>query len=328
MKYLKILMMIVTVSFFASCSDDDDYNTKEATVGFEKAELVFSEGAGLQEIPVFVSNKHRNGDIKFRIEVEEFGAEPAVKDSMYYITGYDFNIPADSLVDRVNVEIKFINDRIPTANRQFKMNIVGLKGANAGITSTIVTLEDNDGEAFTYESLFGKYNFEMDFIQNGPVPVLAVANMGGAANQADPRYNKELLLTTTPNLGGLGPVKLQFPMSYTYDQETKAGEVGFIMNKKVSTIENGDKTFQFILLNTEANHELDNITAPFTMEKKQLMYNGQPVLDKNGNAIYYNAPSEIKFSHTAKAFFYQTAGTQEEQGNFGQFKFKKLTYVE
>ena len=329
MKYIKLLMLVVVASLFASCSDDDDYNSKEATVGFESATIVTSEGAGMMEIPVIVDGKYRNGDIRFHVEVEEVGNEPAIKDSMYYITGYDFNIPADSLIDHVDIELVMINDRIPTEARQFKLNIVGLKGANPGILSTTVQVNDNDGDEYTYESMFGKYNLEMNFIQNDPTPVLAVANMGGAATPDDARYNKELKLSTNASLGGLGVVSCTFPMSYEFDNATRQGNIGFIMNKKIATLSNGDKTFEFILLNTENGHESDPIVAPFTMKKSQLKdANGNVVLDKNGNAIEYNSPEVIKFPMGTKAMMYQVAGGAEDQGNFGFFQFKTLTYMD
>lgn len=329
MKYIKLFMLVVVASLFASCSDDDDYNSKEATVGFESATVVTSEGAGLMEIPVLVDGKYRNGDIRFHIELEEVGNEPAVKDSMYYITGYDFNIPADSLIDRVNIELVMINDRIPTEARQFKINIVGLKGANPGIMSTTVIVNDNDGDEYTYESMFGKYNLDMNFIQNDPMPVLAVANMGGAATADDARYNKELKLTTNASLGGLGVVNCTFPMSFEFDNTTREGTIGFMMNRKIATISNGEKTFEFVLLNTENGKETEAITAPFVMKKSQLKdANGNVVNDKNGNPIEYNSPDVIKFPLGTKAMMYQIAGQAEDQGNFGFFQFKTLTYVD
>ncbi len=331
MKYIKLLMLIVAVSFFASCSDDDDYNTqKEVTVGFEKETIVFSEGAGLQEIPVVVNGNHRNGDIRFRVEVAPVdGAEQAIEDSMFYITGYEFNIPADSLVNKVNVELVLINDRIPTDARQFRLNIVDLKGAQPGTVSATVRLEDNDGEEYTYESLFGQYNFEFNFTTNSKTPVLAVANMGGASNQEDSRYNKELLLSSVASLPNLGPVKLAMPMSYTYDIEAAKGQIGFLMNRKVATIEGNGITFQCVFLNTEAGKETEPIVADFTMTKAELKdANGNPILDGNGNAIKYNIPNPIKFPHNSKAMLYQVAGEPSQQGNFGFFEYRSLTYID
>ena len=322
-------MLIVAVSFFASCSDDDDYNSKEATVGFETATIVTSEGAGLMEIPVLVDGKYRNGDIRFHIEVEEVGAEPAIKDSMYYITGYDFNIPSDSLIDRVNVELVMINDRIPTEARQFKLNIVGLKGANPGITSTTIQVNDNDGDEYTYESMFGKYNMDMTFATNSAEPVAAVGTMGGATTVDDARYNKELKLQAIPTFATTGAINCTFPLSFQYDKETNQGELGFLMNRKVATLQNGDRTFEFILLKNEDGHESDPITGPFSMKKAQLKdANGNPIV-KDGKVIEYNVPDVIKFNVSSnKAVLYQTLGTVDEKGGFGIIQFKTLTYID
>lgn len=324
MKYIKLLMLIVAVSFFASCSDDDDYNSKEATVGFESANIVTSEGAGLMEIPVIVDGKYRNGDIHFKIEVEGVGNEPAVEDSMYYITGYEFNIPEDSLIDRVNVELVMINDRIPTEARQFKINIVNLKGANPGIVSTTVTVNDNDGDEYTYESMFGQYSFNLNFIQNDPTPIEAIANMGGAATPDDARYNKELKLTSNLSMGGLGVVKCEFPMSFQYDKDTNEGKIGFIMNRKFASVDAGDKMLEFILINTEAGMETEDIVAPFTMKKAELKDANGNVITKDGQPIMYNVPDVINFGVSAKAMMFEPT----QGANVGWLQYKTLTYVE
>lgn len=320
-------MLIVAVSFFASCSDDDDYNSvKNVTVGFESETIVTSEGAGLMEIPVLVKGTNRNGDIRFHIDVEEVGNEPAVKDSMYYITGYDFNIPADSTVKSVNIELVMINDRIPTEARQFKINILGLKGAEAGILSTTVVVNDNDGDEFTYESMFGKYNLDLTYTANDPSPLTSVATMGGAATQDDARYNRELSLVSNLNLPGIGVLKFNFPMSFAYDEATAEILLGFKMNKNVTSLDQGDKVLDFVLLNTENGHEIDEIVSkPFKMKKVQLKdAAGNVVKDRNGNPIEYNVPDTVSFSIGNKCMII----SPKENINAGFLAFKTLQYVD
>lgn len=327
MKYIKLLMLVVAASFFASCSDDDDYNTQEVTVGFESATIQTSEGAGMMTIPVNINGKHRNGNIKFNIDVEEVGNTPAVKDEHYYITGYDFNVPADSLIDHVNIEIVFINDRIPTEPRQFKINILGLEGAQEGIMSTVVTVNDNDGLEYTYESLFGKYQVEMVFQGD---PVTAYGTIGGATVETDPAYNKRLFMKMNPVFSSTGELAMKVPMNYAYDSATNEGILGLVMNQKVANLAAPDGSeLEFVLLNQAKGHELDPIEVPFSMTKAQLKdAEGNNILDQNGNVIEYNVPNVMTFDLVAnKAMLLQTM-PGDFQGNFGVIQFKTFTFNE
>lgn len=320
-------MLIVAVSFFASCSDDDDYNTNEVTVGFETASIVTSEGAGMMQIPVKIDGKYRNGDIKFHVDVEEVGNNPAVKDSMYYITGYNFNVPADSLIDHVDVEVVFVNDRIPTEPRQFKINILGLQGASEGIMSTVITVNDNDGPEYTYESLFGKYEVDMAFQGD---PVFAYGHMSGATTSMDASYNKRLKLAMKPVFAATGELAMNVPINYAYDAATNEGILGLVMNSKAATLTAPDgSSLEFILLHNADGKEKEPIEAPFSMTKAQLKdANGNPILDHNGNVIEYNVPSIIKFNVSDnKAVLYQTM-PGDYQGGFGIIQFNTLKYVD
>ena len=321
-------MLIVAVSFFASCSDDDDYNTQEVTVGFESATIETSEGAGMMDIPVMINGKNRNGDINFHINVEGVGNNPAEMDENFYITGYDFNVPADSLLDRVNIQIVFVNDRIPTEARQFKIDIVGLHGAQEGIMSTLVTINDNDGLEYTYESLYGKYEVDMAF---QGTPVLAYGHMGGATVESDPAYNKRLKLKMNPVFPATGELKMVCPINYAYDPATNEGVLGFVMNQKVAnlTTPDGTEELEFILLHNADGHEKEPLEVPFTMTKTTLKdAQGNNILDKNGNVIEFNVPNTMKFNITDnKAILFQTM-PGNYQGGFGVIQFNTLKFVE
>ena len=327
MKYIKLLMLIVSVSFFASCSDDDDYNSKQVTVGFESATIETSEGAGMMDIPVMVDGKDRNGDINFRIEVEGVGNTPAEMDEHYYITGYDFNVPADSLIDHVNIQIVFVNDRIPTEPRQFKINIIDLKGAQEGIMSTVVTINDNDGLEYTYESLYGKYEFDMAF---QGTPVLAYGQMGGATVETDPAYNKLLHFKMNPVFPAIGgELAMNCPINFAYDAATNEGILGFVMNQKVANfIAPNGQELEFILLHNDNGKEKEPLEVPFTMTKYTLKdADGNNILDKNGNVIEFNAPNVMKFNITDnKVLLFQTI-PGDFQGNFGVIQFNTLKFI-
>lgn len=79
MKNIKLLMlMLAALPFFASCSDDDDVNTRECTVGFSGDAISVDETAGYVQIPITVSG-HRNGPVRVKIESAAVGEDGAVE---------------------------------------------------------------------------------------------------------------------------------------------------------------------------------------------------------------------------------------------------------
>ena len=66
MKYIKLFMLLVAATVFAACSDDDSWNSKEVTVGFDNPTLSIKENSGLVNIPINVKGL-RNGDIALAI---------------------------------------------------------------------------------------------------------------------------------------------------------------------------------------------------------------------------------------------------------------------
>ena len=114
------MLLALALPFFASCSDDDDVNTAECTVGFESAALTYSEATSdYVNIPIAVKG-HRNGPVRVTIETAPEGATPAVEGENYMITDKTLNLNADTLsTGTINVELKIINDNEINDDRSF-----------------------------------------------------------------------------------------------------------------------------------------------------------------------------------------------------------------
>ena len=153
MKYIKLFMLLVAATVFAACSDDDSWNSKEVTVGFDNPTLSIKENGGLVNIPINVKGL-RNGDIALVIKAEETGDNPAVEDVNYMITDKTLNLKADDLEEGVvNIELKTIDDQEINENRTLKLIIADAKGATIENNEITITLRDND--AAFYEKFFG-----------------------------------------------------------------------------------------------------------------------------------------------------------------------------
>lgn len=144
------MLLAVALPFLASCSDDDDVNTMDCTVGFESTALSYSEATSdYVNIPIAVTG-HRNGPVRVTIETAPYGDSPAEEGVNYMITDKTLNLNADTLENGViNVELKIIDDYIMNADRQFSLTVKVADGAEVTTKETIVTLTDNDGDPYT-----------------------------------------------------------------------------------------------------------------------------------------------------------------------------------
>ena len=66
MKYLKLFLLLAAAPFIASCSDDDDFNTAQCTLGFQSELLKTKESAGFFNVPITIEGL-RNGNVNVTI---------------------------------------------------------------------------------------------------------------------------------------------------------------------------------------------------------------------------------------------------------------------
>ena len=149
--------MMAVLPFFASCSDDDDVNTGECTVGFASNAITVDETAGYVQIPINVSG-HRNGPVQVKIESAAAGENGAVEGEHYAITDKSLNLNSDTLsTGTINVEVKIIDDSEINSNRQFTLTIASAAGAEITTQQTTVTISDNDADF--YKAFAGVWTF-------------------------------------------------------------------------------------------------------------------------------------------------------------------------
>lgn len=221
MKYLKMfLLAALAVPFLASC-DDDEFNSRECTVGFTSDQVTVSEFSdGYVNIPIAI-NGRRNGPINITVSAEGTGSIPAVEGENYAITDKTLNVNPDTLTtSTVNVELRLIDDYIMNADRQFTLTITSVDGATVERSQVTVTIADNDGnfyEAFAGQWYFNATNYSGVQIKR-PITITA------ATDQSDEAYNN-FLYGTASNLCGAGET-MSLVFQWLYDDAAGMGMLG------------------------------------------------------------------------------------------------------
>ena len=215
------MLLALALPFFASCSDDDDVNTAECTVGFESAALTYSEATSdYVNIPIAVKG-HRNGPVRVTIETAPEGATPAVEGENYMITDKTLNLNADTLENGViNVELKIIDDYIMNADRQFSLTVKVADGAEITTSKTVVTLTDNDGDPYT--AFQGRWYFNAIDAFTGNTVKKQVT-----ITTADPEYTdyRQRFYCSAFNLCGYSET-MTLNFQWMYDEGSKTGMIG------------------------------------------------------------------------------------------------------
>lgn len=222
--------MAVALPFFTSCSEDDDVNTRECTVGFESATVSLDEAAGLVQIPITVSGR-RNGPIRLKLETAPVGNNGAVEGTNYLITDKTLNLNADTLSSgTIYVEVKTLDDTEMNSDRPFTITIVSAEGAEVTTNQTTVTIYNNDGY---YTSLFGDWTLSaVEYAPQGgllyPVGTITCdVTLSGPEDETDPDY-ESVLTATINNMLGSGET-LNFEFSYAFNSLDHGGTVGWYM---------------------------------------------------------------------------------------------------
>lgn len=227
MKYIKFLMLlaVATLPFFTSCSEDEDVNSNECTVGFASSEVSVSEAsASYVQVPITVTGK-RNGQIHVTVEAAPVGKNGAEEGKNYVITDKTLNLNADTLsTGTINVELKIIDDNEINDDRQFTLKLTSVEGATVSNAQTTVTIVDNDGDF--YQSFAGTWTLNATSLANGKQVSFQVGITAADEGSAD--YEK--VLTATGNFGG---VDLTWKFGYTYDKTSNKGTISFICGDDV-----------------------------------------------------------------------------------------------
>lgn len=224
-------MLLFAMSAFVACSDDDDVNTLESTVGFADTETTVSEAisGGYAQIPINVSGR-RNGPVNVTITTEPVGENPAVEGEHYFITDKTLNLNADDEENGViNVELKVIDDQEINENRQFKMIIASANGAEITTQEILVTLKDNDGNF--YEAFAGRWTLTAISVANRTTVTKDVIITAAEEGSAD--YERYLTMEST-NLFGVNESS-KIRLEYNFDLETKSGTLFFICDENIGT---------------------------------------------------------------------------------------------
>lgn len=228
MKYIKLLMLlaVATLPFFTSCSEDEDVNSEECTVGFASSEVSVNEAsAGYIQIPITVTGK-RNGQIHVTVEAAPVGDKGAVEGKNYLITDKTLNLNADTLsTGTINVELKIIDDNEINDDRQFTLKLTSVEGATVSNAQTTVTITDNDGDF--YQSFAGTWTLNATSLANGKQVSFQVEITAADEGSAD----YESVLTATGNY--LGAADLTWKLGYSFDQATKKGTISFMCGDDV-----------------------------------------------------------------------------------------------
>lgn len=218
--------MMAVLPFFASCSDDDDVNTGECTVGFASNAITVDETAGYVQIPINVSG-HRNGPVQVKIESAAAGENGAVEGEHYAITDKSLNLNSDTLsTGTINVEVKIIDDSEINSNRQFTLTIASAAGAEITTQQTTVTISDNDADF--YKAFAGVWTFSATNADGATTsfPVTIKAADKGSAD-----YEKVLTCEAASILGA--GETYSWKLEYMFDQQTMSGQVGLVCGEEI-----------------------------------------------------------------------------------------------
>lgn len=278
------MLLAVALPFFTSCSDDDDVNTAETTVGFENTELVVDESAGLFNIPINVTGR-RNGPIHLTLAAEGVGDNPAVEGENFQIIDKTLNLSADTLeTGTINVEVQIFDDIVMNANRQFTLTIVDADGAEITNNRITVSVMNNDGY---YTSLFGEWTLNAESARYGQIS--CDVTIGGAEDENDPAYERTLDVSIT-NLLGSGET-LNFAWNYVFDSIQGMGQVALTCDQStIATLSDGSALF--LVFDPVGDGSLYTGSYP-----------GVWYLGENGEAA-----TSIIFPYTLYNVFYNAAG--------------------
>lgn len=190
--YLPIFCLLCLMA--VACADENDFNTTaDAVVGMEQATYTVKENKGIFLVPITVSGE-RNGAVE--VDVDVVSNDPnCIENKHYIVTSRHLIIPLGK--NRVNVEIKTVDDRVINPDRTFGIRIVSAQGAQVSSTlaQTTVTLMDNDD--IPYDRMGGKWMITAtdELGENGPAQVSWQAQLVTATDEEEDGYGTTIMMS-------------------------------------------------------------------------------------------------------------------------------------
>lgn len=256
MKSIKFFMLAAAALLgFASCSDDESYNSNSATtIEFEQAAVEVDENTNIFNLPVKVTGE-RNGDVRFRVSVSETGASPAVKDVNYMLTSEVISLKSDNLKSAVvNVEVKAIDDRKMNDDRTFVVTIEEVQGATLGANKSVtVTLKDNDTSFFNIFSGEWKITGTFEWKEEDKVYTKEFSQNMSISSPSGDMFEYQLwAYIASWDVPGI-PVTLsyEFPLQYKYNKSRKEGSIAFVAYETASYLDAYGLGWSFVKWNSE-----------------------------------------------------------------------------
>lgn len=152
MKYLKLLALLMLPLGFYACSDDDDFNGGNATVGFSESTLSIKENATELYVPIQVEGDH-TGLVQVQVAVKDCQGVSVEADKNVILTSGTLNLPAE--VNQVKAELRLsLYTSSDDLNRSFTLEITAANGAQVSTKTCQVKIEE---AVDAYEKLLGNW---------------------------------------------------------------------------------------------------------------------------------------------------------------------------
>lgn len=179
MKYLKLLALCLLPISFAACSDDEEMNSGNATVGFASPEMSVAENTSMINVPIVVEGEH-TGLIKVNVELIDAKGTSVTKDESVILTGSNIVMPID--VQTVYAEVRtLVNTTTDDFDRSFTLQITSAEGASISTASCKVNIEELIDP---YEKLLGNYTFNAIDLTDGSSVTFNVELTQGAPQRS------------------------------------------------------------------------------------------------------------------------------------------------
>lgn len=173
MKYLKILALLALPLGFCACSDDEEFNGGNATVGFTASEMTIKENVTSINVPISVQGEH-TGLVKVNVIVKDVQGVNVEVDKTVILTSGELNLPAD--VATVYAEINLSTyTKEDDFNRYFTLEIVSAQGATVSTSTCKINLDE---AVDAYDKLIGNWILNATGATGG-IPVSISANADG-----------------------------------------------------------------------------------------------------------------------------------------------------
>lgn len=221
-----------------SCSDDNEFNTADATVGFAQSEVSVKESKGLFYVPIKVEGE-LNGPVELDIEVIEDDGS-CKKDEHFMVTSTHIILPANK--QQVAVEVMAVDDRIINEDRHFQLRLARAQGAkiNPSTMASRIILRDNDSNP--YERMAGTWLVEATNLMSatGAEPISWTTTLKIVDDENDPMYNYLITMEpwaiwdgSVPEFDENGQV-LTHPLTFRYNTSTKLATLDFAFGNEMA----------------------------------------------------------------------------------------------